>query len=209
MKKILILICILVFGVASLFAGEAAASETPQAAQPTEATGATAKNLYLGGYLNLGMSKLTAPDDANYSADPGFAFGIHFGGNYYFSSNFGLNFSIGYERLAMSRSGASVWSHIIPINLGGGLKFGGFYTNFGISLGLHAATYIKIGEVSAKQQDSNTLLFGFYLNPGYRISVGSYSIPVGLEFKYYLTSVSSMGSGNKWWQLTLKIGFEF
>lgn len=216
MKKIVIIVCICIFAVSALFAAEQSVTAEPQAvSQPAAAAGDTyaqEKHFYMGAFINLGMSNMQKLQSATEDNSAGFSFAIQIGGTYYFGekAHFGIHYTIGYERLCLTNNSGKTWSHIIPLNIGFAMQFSGIFLNLGISYGFHAGTYSKAdgADNSIKWLRCSTVVMGFYANPGYRIKAGSIFIPVGLEFKYYFTSVTSQDNNAKWWQINVKFGIE-
>ena len=184
------------------------------------------KNTFIGINSLLGISNLTLGDfGSNYENKMQFSWGVSVSANIYFLRFIGLNFEFGYSSLKSKWKYSDFWTltlteivltyNIFHFNVGLGFKFGGFFLNGGMTTGIKLkAMYERTSNVflyyaNSTVSDAKTFQAGLYINLGYRLELGAVYLPIGVEFKYFLTDFADSATRCKFYMVYGKIGMEF
>jgi len=114
--------------------------------------------------------------------------------------------------------------HFLYFKVGPAFRFSNFFINVNLIVNIHLhSTYtfygstFSIAEQSGDYDKKRAAAIGISLQPGYRIPIGRFFLPLSLEFKIFITPLgetnimgTSLPAANIYtWSLKFKIAFEF
>ncbi len=189
-------------------------------------SGKSHTKVLFGTNVSVGISKVTYSDeisDSYNSNDITACFGIGIDGYYYFTKNFGMHFNLGYNQVrgewdwAASPDIYKIKYNVLNLDIGAGFTFSGFFVDLDLSLNfklmyeIHNDFWYDLENFS--DSEANDLVFAIGATIGYRIDLGPVKIPVGVSFKYYVTTFISKIQNDKYdsraWTLMFKTGVLF
>ena len=211
------------------FSGMFAANPKPEFSYDVSATLAYYFNSVLGINISVGYDNLsfTLEGDGDLS---GFTANVlPTGGLEEFAALPGFSTtSLTYNRF---RGHVGIKVHYLSLKVGPSFRFGGFFLNVNAALVLNiAASYtftagtidtpigpMNMPEMAGDYTDVMPLAVGALVEPGYRIRLGGYTIPVSVGVRFMITPIgeadiygTSLPDANIYtWIVKARIGFEF
>jgi hypothetical protein len=216
MKKILLILAIIVFSSAAVFAQNQPqindpvdVTNAPSAQQPSEGSSGGGGMIF-GAQIGFGAAfiKETSDNSTPYGYDPiaSYSIGGRFG---YFFGFVGVMVDLEYVKKGAQSGNTKLKLHYIDVDLMFAVKFGGFYAGVGLYTGFGLSKTLSNSYSTSEADNIRDIDFGWVLEGGFMFG-GSMKFMLGLEIKASLMNIlEDAGAANYNWKnisVMLKFG---